>query len=323
MSHLRTYRSTGTVCRPAGAAVAALKARAAAWDVPLTETGDYLSISVWGCELRLTPQPDSMTIDLAAPEQRLIGSLRDSASELFAEIGLDIAWDHVNTGELAPGLSLMRVQDVSHISRNFIRVRLTGSDAARFAHGGYHFRLLLAAPGRQPIWPRVASSGRVAWPNGEDALHRPVFTVSDLGPDWVAFDIFRHADSPTMDWVLKNPIGETVGIMGPGGGGCPDGDRLHLFGDQTALPAMTRILAESHGNVTAHIACAPHDLTGLSGDPRVSRTDDLIGRLSDTRLAKDEFVWFAAHADLARAARRHLLDAGLTKRDFLVASYWS
>ena len=125
MSHLRNHRNSGIIPMASGAAAAALKARAAAWDVPLVETAEVLSLFVWGCELRLVPGGNDVRIELAAPEARLIGSLQDSATELFAEAGLEVRWDRVDAGALAPGLSLMRVLSVTQRSPGFVRVRLT------------------------------------------------------------------------------------------------------------------------------------------------------------------------------------------------------
>ncbi|WP_022707579.1 siderophore-interacting protein [Paracoccus zeaxanthinifaciens] len=323
MAHLRTYRSTGLIAQSSGAAIAALKARAAAWEVPLTETHDELTMSVWGCELRLVPHVDGMSVDLSAPEERLIGNLRDSATEIFAEVGLGISWDHVDAGALAPGLSLMRVLRVTRPSPGFVRVRIAAPDAARFTEGSMHFRLLLPPKGREPVWPRVQPTGRVGWPEGPDSLHRAVYTVADHGPGWLDFDIFRHDCSPTCDWVNGDPTGQTVAIIGPGGGGIPTAARVHLFGDQTALPAIRRILSEAPGQVTATIRCTSADLGDTASDPRVTVSDDLTAALSATAIAPTEFVWFAASADEARAARKHLQSRGHEKKDMTVAAYWS
>lgn len=323
MTHLRGYKSSGVIPTASGAAIAALKARAAAWDVPLTETPDHLIMAVWGCELRLTAQTDSMNVDLSGPEQRLIGNLRDSATELFAEIGLAIAWDHVDTGALAPGLSLMEVRDIQDISPNFVRVRLAGPEAARFAEGGYHFRLLLPPQGRDAVWPRVKDTGRVGWPEGPDALHRAVYTVVQQAGDWLDFDIYRHLNSPTCDWAARKMLGQTVGIIGPGGGGCPNADTIHLFGDETALPAMRRILSESPAKVTAHLRCHPDDIGDLRDDPRLRISQNLREALAQTPIADGDFVWFATDTDQTRLARKDLVARGVAKRDMLVAAYWS
>ncbi|VDS07815.1 NADPH-dependent ferric-chelate reductase [Paracoccus haematequi] len=322
MSHLRTHRNSGTIPMASGAAAAALKARAAAWEVPLVETPDALSLFVWGCELRLVPGGDEVRVELTAPEARLIGSLQDSATELFTEAGLEVRWDRVDAGALAPGLSLMRVESVTQRSPGFIRVRLSGPDAGRFGIGSLHFRLLLPPAGREAVWPRVGASGRTEWPRGADALHRPVYTVAGHGDGWLDFDIFRHAGSPTCDWALSGPQGSTVGIIGPGGGWCPDAARLHLFGDETALPAIARMLELAQGEVTAHIRAAYPDLGPLAADPRVTRCDDLLAALARTDLGKGSHVWFAAEAGQAREARQHLIARGIDRKDFLSAAYW-
>ena len=86
MTDLQRFRSAGVIRQASGAAAAALKMRAAAWDVPLIETSDRLSLLVWDCELRLTPLPDSLRIDLSGPEHRLVGNLR-ALMEKHAAIG--------------------------------------------------------------------------------------------------------------------------------------------------------------------------------------------------------------------------------------------
>ncbi|MTE00722.1 siderophore-interacting protein [Paracoccus sp. YIM 132242] len=322
MSHLRSHRNFGTIPRASGAAAAALKARAAAWEVPLVESPEALSLFVWGCELRLVPGGDEVRIELSAPEARLIGNLQDSATELFAEAGLEVAWDRVDAGALAPGLSPMRVRSVTQRSPGFIRVRLAGPDAARFGAGSLHFRLLLPPAGRPAVWPRTGASGRTEWPGGADALHRPVYTVAAQGDDWLDFDIFRHAGSPTCDWALSGPEGAEVAIIGPGGGWCPEADRLHLFGDETALPAIARMLDLARGEVSAHVRAGFPDLGPLAADPRVTRCDDLLAALAGADLGQGSFVWFAAEAGQARQARQHLIARGIDRKDFMAAAYW-
>lgn len=322
MSVLRTHRSVGIIPARAGAAVAALKARAALWEVPLIETPERLSLFVWGSELRLVPEDDAVRIELMAPEARLIGTLQDSATELFEAEGLAVQWDRVDEGALAPGLSLMRVVSVTPRTPGFLRVRLQGPDAPRFGETSLHFRLLLPQPGRAPIWPRVAANGRTVWPEGPDALHRPVYTVIDQQQDWLDFDIFRHQASPTCDWVEGDPLGREVGIIGPGGGWCPDAEMLWLFGDETALPAIARMLELARGEVAAVVRASYADLGPLAADPRVARTDDLLGAQEAVVPGKGVFVWFAARADQARAVRRSLTERGFDRRDFMAAAYW-
>lgn len=318
----RSLRRIGILTPNSGAAAAILRARAAEWEVALSETPEALVMAVWGCELRLLPGPDETRIALIAPDARLIGTLQDSATELFESHGLTLRWDQTDAGALAPGLSLMRLSSVHRRSPGFLRIRLTGPDAPRFGRDGLHFRLLLAPPGRAPIWPRVGDTGRALWPEGADALHRPVYTVLDQQDDWLDFEIFHHAGSPTCAWAETARPGETVGIIGPGGGWCPDGARLWLFGDETALPAIARILALTPAPTRTVLCCAAHDLGPLSDDPRVSLAPDLIAALTSIDPAPEDFVWFAGPAHQARAARAHLTARGHPKRQFMAAAYW-
>lgn len=317
MAELRMFRAAGQIPQASGAAAAALEARAAAWGLPVRRADDGLALSLWGGELRLTLMGRALRVEIAAPEDRLVGVLREALSEIMAEAGLEVAWDRLDVGALAPGLSLMRVDRVAPAGPNFIRLRLRGADAGRFATGGLHVRLLLPPAGRAAVWPRVAASGRAVWPVGADALHRPVYTIAAQQDDWLEILIFRHADSPTCDWAASGPIGATVGVMGPGGGGRPDG-ALHLFGDQTALPAIGRMLAMAPGR--AVLRCAPADLEVLAGLCDIRRSDirlsdDLLGALADV---PPGHVWFAAGGEEARAARRLLKGRG----GVTAAAYW-
>ncbi|MTH77130.1 siderophore-interacting protein [Paracoccus aestuariivivens] len=324
MFPIRPHRSTGILSSASGSASALLRARAAEWEVDLIESSESLTMHVWGSELCLIPADGMVRIELRAPEQRLIGILQDSATELFEGHGMAIAWDNVDEGALAPGLTLMRVESVTQRTPGFIRVRVSGPEAIRFGQTNLHFRVLIAPEGRQPIWPRIAANGRTRWPEGEDALHRPVYTVADQQGDWVEFDIFAHDGSPTCDWARRVQTGEPVGLMGPGGGWCPEAKELWLFGDETALPAISRMLDLAKGTVRAFVHAASEDMPGLTDDPRVTRCDDLLASLDTAAIpvADDVHVWFAGHAIQAREARRQLAARGLNKRQFTAAAYW-
>lgn len=327
MAHLRTYGTTGLVTPHSGAAAAALRLRAAAWDARLTELPGQLSLWLWGCELRLLDDAGTLRLVLSGPERRLVDTLRDCAAEIMEGAGLAIAWDHVDVGALAPGLTLATVTSVTRRSPSFMRVRLAGAGLDRFTpDAGLHFRLLIPPAGLQASWPRVAPTGRTVWPQGADALHRAVYTVADCGDGWIAFDALRHTPSPTCDWIEAGAAGRTVGVLGPGGGGCPQAGRLWLFGDETALPAITRMLPLAPAEAQSVLRADAVDLGPLAGDPRVSLCDDLLAALIHHGPAgtpdADAHVWFAGRADQARAARAHLLARGWGKAAITCAAYW-
>jgi NADPH-dependent ferric siderophore reductase len=317
------HQTKGRITRDNGAAIDALKKRALEWDVPLTEESKGFCFHVWNSKATLIPDEMGVSIEISSPEQRLLQTLQGSLTELFEECLLCPKWDEVAEGALAPGMSLMQVTSVTKRSEGFTRVRLEGHDAERFGTGSYHFRLLIPRKGRPPCWPRIAASGRTVWPEGDDALNRPCYTTVAYGENWLEFDIFRHDGSPTSDWAAEEPVGRTVGIIGPGGGACPENDNLVLFGDETAMPAIIRMLQEAPGEVRAFLQVRPEDLCELAGDARVTLVEDMGKALEEAEIADGSYVWFAGHADKAKAARAHLTKRGFAKKDFTAAAYWS
>lgn len=318
------FRTTGLVSNLAPSAVAGLRAHAEEWGVPVTEEGAAVRLDLWGALALLTPTEDGYGIELSAHEELFLRALQDAIAEAFVQHGAEILWTDVAEGALAPGLALMRVASVSPRSPGFFRVRVEGPEAPRFAaEHGLHFRLLLPPKDRAPIWPRVGPTGRVVWPKGEDKIHAPAYTTADQGEDWLEFEVFRHAGSPTCAWFDKAPLGRSLGILGPNGGLRPEGDPLLLFGDETALPAVARILSLTNSEARAWVSCAdPEDLGPLAQDPRVLRRPDLLAALEEAETPKGSHVWFAAETRLARSARAHLVERGLAKTAFTAAGYW-
>ncbi len=184
----------------------------------MSADGEQTSFSIWN-STAIFRRLDSerVAVELESVERRLLLTLQSSLAELFEDGGFGIDWEEVSEGALAPGLSLMQVVSTTRQSPGFTRVRLQGDEAARFGVGSLHFRLLLPEHPDAPEWPRISSSGRTVWP--EQKIHKSVYTVIAQADDWLDFDIFHHAGSPTCDWVEANPVGQTVGIIGPGAAG--------------------------------------------------------------------------------------------------------
>jgi NADPH-dependent ferric siderophore reductase len=316
-----THRLTGSIKGQTTPAFALLDQHTKNLGIAIAGDDSEKRFSIWSSTAVFRRLNDDCTVELESSERRLLLTLQSNLAEIFEDNGLTIAWDEINEGALAPGLSLMHVHSVTRRSPGFTRVRLIGEEASRFATGSLHFRLLLPADPKTPEWPRISSSGRTVW--SEQKIHKPVYTVIAQADDWLDFDIFHHAGSPTCDWVEGKPVGQTVGIIGPGGGWCPEGSPLLLFGDETAQPAIQRMLALAKGEVKAVLTTSEADLGALAVDPRVSRTDDLVAVLKETSIPEGAYVWFAACAEGARAARSHLTEIGLAKGQFTAAAYWS
>ena len=315
------------------AALAALRAAAAPYDAPCREVPGGIAVDIWGGEVRLALTGRAPALAVSAPDMRILFVLQDALGSAFEAAGCPPVWDRVDEGALAPGLSLMRVVSVRQVSPGFRRVRLAGADAARFGAQGLHFRLLLPPAGQVPEWPRIDARGRTRWPEGAAALHRPVYTVRALngGAGWLDFDIFVHEGGGATEWSTSVQPGAKVGVMGPGGGWVPAAGHVTLIGDETALPAIARILSllPDGAQGSAHVAVAAADLPDLPRPTgmalhRLEGHGALLPALEAVEVpGADRFVWFAAEKCLAEAARKLLRARGLGKSEMMAAGYWA
>lgn len=313
------------------AALTALRDWAALYDCACTEVPGGIATQIWGGEVRLALAKGALAV--SAPDMRILFVLQDALGTVFDTAGCTPVWDRVDEGALAPGLSLMRVVSVRQVSPGFRRVRLTGAEVARFGAQGLHFRLLLPPAGRAPEWPRIDAKGRTRWPEGAAALHRPVYTVRDLdgAAGWLDFDIFVHEGGGASEWSAGVQPGAEVGVIGPGGGWVPEAGHVTLIGDETALPAIARMLSLLPGDTqgSAHVAAARDDLPDLPRPPgmalhRLEGHGALVPAVEALDLpGADRFVWFAAEKRLAEAARKALRARGLGKTEMMAAGYWA
>jgi NADPH-dependent ferric siderophore reductase len=122
--------------------------------------------------------------------------------------------------------------------------------------------------------------------------------------------------------------------MGPGGEWLTRARWIALFGDETSLPAIARILQdlppESEGTATI--------LTSDAGDKQELNTNSnvsirwlvrgdgicLVHELKRLKIPdNDRLVWFAGERSEVNQAREVLVSLGLRKDEIRAASYWT
>lgn len=248
-------------------------------------------------------------------------------------------------GAVPPFFRAMRVVSARTLTPHMRRIRLSGERLHRFAEGGLHVRLIFPPPGREPVWPSLAEDGRIAWPEGEDRLENRVYTIRRIDADagFVDIDIVLHGgpETPGSRFATGAVPGEIVGMTGPGGGDRPAAASLVLLGDETALPAIARILEglAPDARATAFIEVdGPADEMALAskGTARVSYLHR-NGRPAGTchllpaalealdldAFGEAVFVWAGCEFGDFRAIRSHLRTVRRMPRDrHLVATYW-
>jgi NADPH-dependent ferric siderophore reductase len=224
------------------------------------------------------------------------------------------------------------------------RITLKGADLARFATGGMHVRLLL--PRRRdvsPQWPVMGDDGRPRWPNGEDRPDVRIYTLrrvdAEAGEVDIDFVLHDGDGMPGARFAAEAMSGDIVGMTGPGGGDPPAADWVLLLGDQTALPAIARILenlpARSRAVVRIEVANAEEEqqlVSSASLDLRWLHRDDatsetlLQAALADIDWPSDGrsiFCWAGCEFRDFVAIRRHFRkERGLARENHLAVAYW-
>ncbi|MGQ7791104.1 DUF2218 domain-containing protein [Faunimonas sp. B44] len=295
-------------------------------------------------------RPDRIEVRVEAGDTTSLAYLQWGVAEHVCEFALGEAPEIVWRGGTTPGAPLpyfreMTVVEARQVTPRMRRVTLAGRDLARFARHGMHVRLLLPpARGVRPVWPVMAADGRQAWPEGPRPVSR-VYTIRriDVARGLIDVDFVLHEgeETPGATFALEAAEGAAVGMTGPGGVELPDAGTYVLAGDETALPAISRMIEEmpARKRIVALVEIADgserQELEGradlelhwLSRDGRPAGSTTLLqdavrGVLPGLR---DEpvFVFARCEQTAARALRAHLRGpVGLPRTAWSVAAYW-
>ncbi|WP_172299807.1 siderophore-interacting protein [Pseudoruegeria sp. HB172150] len=312
--------------------------------VPVKRTSDGLRVAFAQSDVQLACGDDWLTVSIAAKSHIHLYQMRESVLYLLDHVLPDAANELFagpdnQTPDVPPNFHHATVASVDRISANFLRVELDCDGVGALLHGGMHFTLLMPPRHRRPVWPVINEKGRTVWAEGEDALHRAAYTFVDLDAHngRFTFDVFEHDGGRTTEWARQAQPGDKVAVMGPGGGDFPPGNRLLMAGDETALPAIRRILEHSgpdrRGSVLLEIGDAADrcELTVPEGiDVRwIMRGQG--GSLWDALLEQtvpedrdDYFVWVAAEQEFVRKAKAHFRsEYALPRTQGYFSAYWA
>lgn len=305
--------------------------------------GDWSAIGFGTATVRLRARPEGLDLRFVNAGRVELYQLRELSlyllDHLWPEAVAGIVWRGFEAlADVPPNFHTARLVARERIGANFLRVTLGSDGVAALAAGAMHFSLLLPPEGRTPVWPWLDDRGRTKWPEGADVLHRAAYTFVSLdqAAGRFTFDIYLHDGSRTSDWALAAPIGALVGVTGPGGGGFPPGDDLLLAGDETALPAIRRIIETSDPGrrITALVE------TGDPGDRLIADVPGHVAlRWLDRRAGEtlaqalpavavpapgsSRFVWVAAEKEVIRTARSHFRTAAaLMPAEGYFSWYW-
>lgn len=248
-------------------------------------------------------------------------------------------------GQPLPYFREMRVVRTASVTPCMRRLTLAGSDLGRFATGGLHVRLLLPRDGAVPAWPVTGEDGRPAWPEAQRRPDVRIYTIRriDVDKGEVDIDFVLHDGDgmPGARFAANAQIGDIVGMTGPGGGGIPVADWCLLAGDETALPAIGRIVealpAGVHAVIRIEVADGGEEQNLVSqasldikwlhrygvAPGKSTLLQDAVREVHWPEDRRSVFAWAGCEHKSFRAIRSYLRqDRKLVRDAHLVVAYW-
>jgi NADPH-dependent ferric siderophore reductase len=265
----------------------------------------------------------------------------------------------------------LQVLRTRRLGPSLVRVTFAGEDLEHFASHGrdQSLSLFLPHPGQsEPAVPyelgwgsprsSEAESGGGWWqawrelPDDVRAVMRS-YTLRDLRrePDEIDIDFVLHTPAgPASAWAARAATGDRVVLLGPAIADNrairfrppDDTDLMLLWGDETALPAVSAILESLPPGARARAWLEVHDAGDIQdlateadaeitwlvqgrGAERVEGSPMALDALRDAQLppADRPYVWIAGESGCVKALRRHFVgERGIDRRRVTFVGYW-
>ncbi|WP_417671832.1 SIP domain-containing protein [Roseibium sp.] len=296
--------------------------------------------------VRLDTSGASPSLSIEAPSADILYAIQEDItshlSELSETLASALTWSSIfSVGDYPPNFRLAEVVSVGRVNPIYTRVRIKADKLGNFANAGMHFRLIIPASGavETDVYPVIGDNGQTVWPKGDKALHRPVYTTRAIDPakGWLEFDVFHHDGGRANAWTKTAQPGTRLALMGPGGGTLLDTDKIVMAGDETALPAISRILRHLPATATGKVFMLVSDeteqveITAPEGielnwlhrsEARPRQLLQAVTALPDQ--APGTYAWFASEKSEVKAARAHFTAQGwFDKEQSYLAAFWT
>lgn len=316
-------------------------------EVRRTENAATLTSEIGTADMRL--DGGRLLIDLACPSDETLQMSRTVIAEhLFYFAGedpLELTWSEPATRSRLANLHEVTVVSAEDVTPHMRRVIFACTDVKPFIGEGMHVRLLVPPKGRTPVWPGLRDDGRIAWPEGEDALLVRVYTIRAVNAERgeLSVDFLQHplpgVATPGADFARDAQPGDRLALLGPGGGDLPQAETIFLAGDESALPAIARIAAEAPEGTRMQAIIEVADAAEEQPLPTAGTLDIrwlhrasypagnknvLAQTVIEALAAVDEeaFVWVACEREDVRLVRAFLKGRGHDRKRIYAAWYW-
>ena len=238
----------------------------------------------------------------------------------------------------------LTVKTVQRVAPHLIRITLTGDALQGFTSPGFddHAKLFFpdAATGQLTL-PTAGPDGPV-WPEGgRPAMRDYTPRRHDAQANTLEIDFALHDAGPATQWAEQAKPGDIVGVGGPRGSFIvpTDFDWHLLIGDDTALPAISRRLAELPAGarvvVLAEVDSAADEIPFETQAELTLRwvhregaapglSSVLVDTLKTMTLPTGDFhAWVGCESAIAKALRAHLVgERGANPKWVRASGYW-
>ncbi|WP_019655041.1 siderophore-interacting protein [Variovorax atrisoli] len=237
----------------------------------------------------------------------------------------------------------LSVKTVQRVTPHLIRVTLTGDDLAGFQSPGFddHVKLFFPDPATGKLsLPTMGPEGPV-WPEGRPTMRDYTPRRHDAKAGTLEIDFALHEAGPATQWAEQAKAGDILGVGGPRGSFIvpTEFDWHLLIGDDTALPAISRRLAELPAGARAVVlAEIDSEADEIAFDTQAELTlkwahrrgtepglsHVLLDALKAIELPAGDFhAWVGCESATAKALRAHLVgERGANPKWTRASGYW-
>lgn len=300
-------------------------------DVQSDEAQTRIAVSIG--HIHLVSHTDGLDVEVGATTEVGVVQMKAAIISLLQgaapQANLDCRWKGAgkSTGKL-PNFRELRVGQMTDLSPHMRRLRLHGDDLDAYETDSIHVRLLIPPRGQdKPKWPTLAENGMPVWPGGDDAIEQRVYTIRamDATAGWIDVDFVMHGDNgPGSAFATYAKPGDLIAMTGPLGNALPDADWMLFAGDETALPAIGRYLAEMPEHVDGHAFIEVGSADDVIAVPTKSRIKVTWLFRGDAHLAKRSLIQDAIRTvDVPHKTRQVFCWAGVEQGDYKpIHTYW-